>query len=275
MVEVKPYGAWPSPITAESLSEGSVAYDTCVDNGYIYWCQTISQEKGRGQIFKQLIKDNSQPPQPLLPAEYDCATRVHEYGRGSFKVSKGLVIFSNSSDSRLYTIVNDEITPLTEADKLYRYADLAIDPENRYLICVREEHFENEEPKDVVNVLVSIDLKTKKETVIAEGEDFYSSPQLYNNELVYVCWSHPNMPWDYTRIYRATLTEQLTLKDVVCVAGDKIDESISVSPVITFYVTEKAKLFFLATYFQYRWNFVLCLGSYRLLEFLFVQWQRY
>ncbi|CEP11301.1 hypothetical protein [Parasitella parasitica] len=232
MVEIKPFGAWPSPITAESLSSGSPAYDTCVDNDAIYWCSTVATEQGRGQIYKQTISDSSTPPQALLPEGYDCLTRVHEYGRGSFKVSNGLVVFSNNKDCRIYTIINDEIKPLTPADTLYRYADFAIDAENRFLVCVREEHFVNEEPKDVVNVLVSVDLKSGKETVIAQGKDFYSSPRISpaNNALTYVCWSHPNMPWDFTELYLAKIefeNRQLILSDLVCVAGDKIDESIS------------------------------------------------
>ncbi|KAK4512529.1 uncharacterized protein ATC70_003231 [Mucor velutinosus] len=232
MVEIKPFGAWPSPITADSLSSGSPAYDTCVDNGFVYWCSTVATEQGRGQIFKQNINDSNTPPQALLPEGYNCMTRVHEYGRGSFKVSNDLVVFSNNKDSRIYIIINDEIKPLTAADTLYRYADFTIDTQNRFLVCIREEHFVNEEPKDVVNVLVSIDLKTGKETVIAQGKDFYSSPRLSpsNNELAYVCWSHPNMPWDFTELYYAKVEfkdEQLTVKDLTCVAGDKIDESIS------------------------------------------------
>ncbi|KAI7898646.1 Alpha/Beta hydrolase protein [Cokeromyces recurvatus] len=231
MVEIKPYGAWPSPITAESLSAGATATDTCVDNGFIYWCQSVAHEKGRGQIFKQSIHDSQLPPEALLPAGYSCMTRVHEYGLGAFKVSNGLVVFSNNDDSRLYTIFNNEIKPLTQPNTLYRYADLTIDKENRFLVCVREEHFLNEEPKDVVNVLVSIDLNSGHETIIAQGEDFYAFPRLSaQNELAFVCWKHPNMPWDFTRLYYANTlyeNEQLVLKDMICVAGDEIEESIS------------------------------------------------
>ncbi|KAI8364838.1 Alpha/Beta hydrolase protein [Choanephora cucurbitarum] len=233
MVENKPYGTWPSPITADSLSAGSPAKDNWVDNGYVYWCESIAAEKGRGQIFKQHIHDNATPPKPLLPEEYSCRTRVHEYGGGAFKVLNDLVVFSNDYDSRLYTISNggETIKPLTEENKFFRYADMFIDQSNQFLVCVREQHFEKEEPKDVVNVLVSIDLSSGKQTVIAQGEDFYSSPRLSTDgRLAYVCWSHPNMPWDYTRLYVADVqyqSETLDLKNTVCIAGDKLDESIS------------------------------------------------
>ncbi|GAA5804201.1 Alpha/Beta hydrolase protein [Helicostylum pulchrum] len=234
MVQVKPFGAWPSPITADSLSSGSVASDTCIDGDYIYWTQAISHEQGRGQIFQQKLNDTSIAPKALLPLEYNCLTRVHEYGRGAFKVSNGTVVFSNNQDTRIYTIDTEgNITPLTQSGTLYRYADFAIDSSNRFLICVREQHFENEEHQDVINLLVCIDLKTGKEQVIAEGQDFYSSPRLSkNNDLTFVSWVHPNMPWDYTKLYYAkTLFDESTglieLQDLICVAGDKIDESIS------------------------------------------------
>ncbi|KAI8090890.1 Alpha/Beta hydrolase protein [Gilbertella persicaria] len=230
MAQVKPFGSWPSPVTADSLSAGSAANDTWVDNGYIYWCQSIAAEKGRGQIFKQRIHDNA-TPEALLPEGFSCQTRVHEYGGGAFKVSNDLVVFSNDYDRRLYTISNGNMKPLTEENEFYRYADYTIDKENKFLVCVREQHFPNEEPKDVVNVLVSIDLSSGKQTVIAQGEDFYASPRLFSqNKLTFVCWSHPNMPWDYTRLYVAQTEYQngaLVLKNSVCVAGDKIDESIS------------------------------------------------
>lgn len=252
MVQIKPFGAWPSPITADSLSSGAVASDTCIDGDYIYWTQAISHEQGRGQIFQQKLNDTSIAPKALLPLEYNCLTRVHEYGRGAFKVSNGTVVFSNNQDTRIYTIDTEgNITPLTQPGTLYRYADFAIDSSNRFLICVREQHFEKEEPKDVINVLVCIDLKTGKEQVIAEGQDFYSSPRLSsNNELTFVSWVHPNMPWDYTKLYYAkTLFDESTglveLQDLVCVAGDKIDESISVSenpPTPFSYLCKKKKL---------------------------------
>ncbi|KAI9356808.1 Alpha/Beta hydrolase protein [Pilaira anomala] len=234
MVQVKPFGAWPSPITADSLSAGAIATDTCIDGDYVYWTQAISQEQGRGQIFQQKLNDTSIPPKALLPLEYNCLTRVHEYGRGAFKVSNGLVVFSNNKDTRLYTIDTEgKITPLTQADTLFRYADFTFDANNRFLICVREQHFENEEPKDVINVLVSIDLKTGKEQVIAEGQDFYMAPRLSkDNHLTFVSWVHPNMPWDYTKLYHAKAsfdesTGLIELENLVCVAGDKINESIA------------------------------------------------
>lgn len=272
MVQVKPFGAWPSPITADSLSSGALATDTCIDGNYIYWTAPVSHEQGRGQIFRQLLNDTSVAPEALLPMEYNCLTRVHEYGRGAFKVSNGLVVFSNNQDTRVYTIdLENNIAPLTQPDTLYRYADFTIDKQNRFLVCVREQHFEKEEPKDVVNVLVSIDLKTGKEHVIAEGRDFYSSPRLSkDNELTFVSWVHPNMPWDYTQLYHAQTVFDgtvLELKNLKCIAGDIINESISVSfcYIYSFYILLKKSL---ATPIRCGWCSLFCFRSYWFLEFI-------
>ncbi|CAO3664244.1 unnamed protein product [Rhizopus stolonifer] len=235
MVEIKPFGSWESPITAESLTSGAPATDVCVDKNYVYWTEVVPSEEGRGQIFYKSLANSEQNPKALLPLGYNCRTRVHEYGGGSFTVKNGLLVFSNNQDSRLYTIHLDnpsDIKPLTQKDTLYRYADICIDKTNSFLVCVREEHFEKEEPKDVINTLVSIDLKTLNEKVIAEGADFYSSPRLCSesNTLAYIAWNHPNMPWDFTRLYYAKVefkSEALNVKSIECIAGEAIEESIA------------------------------------------------
>ncbi|KAI9281917.1 Alpha/Beta hydrolase protein [Sporodiniella umbellata] len=235
MVEIKPFGSWKSPITAESLTTGAPATDVCVDKNYVYWTEVVPSEEGRGQIFFKSLVDTQQEAKTLLPLGYNCRTRVHEYGGGPFTVKNGLLVFSNNQDSRLYTIHLDSpsnIQPLTKKDTLYRYADICIDNSGDFLICVREEHFENEEPKDVVNTLVSIDLKTGNEKVIAEGADFYSCPRLNseNGALAYIAWDHPNMPWDFTRLYYAKtkfVDEAVSIESIECIAGKDIEESIT------------------------------------------------
>ncbi|KAI8393751.1 Alpha/Beta hydrolase protein [Radiomyces spectabilis] len=235
MVQTKPFGAWPSPVTVESLTVGKPATDVCVDptTQCVYWCEVIPAEEGRGQIFSQSLRGPSSP-KPLLPKGYSCVSRVHEYGGGSFKVHKGLLVFSNDTDHRLHKIdlTRDSltITPLTPENKLLRYADLDITDE--YIVCVREEHFENEEPKDVVNTLVAIDLQGQQPVqIIAQGNDFYSTPRVSpdGKHLAYITWVHSNMPWDFTRLYYASIhynAGKLTLDSDDWIAGKTVDESI-------------------------------------------------
>lgn len=235
---IKPYGAWPSPLTADSLASGVTATDVCVDAATqsVYWTEIVSNEGGRGQIFSKSLSDPNSEPRALLPQGYDCRTRVHEYGGGAFLVQDGLLVFSNDKDARLYKVDlgNGTFMPLTPADKLWRFADLAIDVAHGYLVCVREEHFEKEEPKDVINTLVAVPLDGSANVqVVAEGCDFYASPRFYKDNLAYVCWNHSNMPWDFTKLCLAKVVYEngaAALKSGSIIVGNEIDESIVVSP---------------------------------------------
>lgn len=234
MVAIKPYGSWSSPVTAESLTAEAPAGDVCVDKttGTVYWRENVAKE-GRYQIFARSL-DGTGETRALLPEGYSCRTRVHEYGGGSLKVQKGLLVFSNDADSRLYAIdlLNSPtvIKPITlDSGNLMRYADMDIDPTCKFLVCVREQHFENEEPKDVLNTLVLVQLDSGSVKVIAEGCDFYASPRLYGSQLAYVCWNHSNMPWDLTQLCLATVTPEGTVASTEFIAGKTVDESIVVS----------------------------------------------
>ncbi|KAJ8659008.1 hypothetical protein O0I10_005390 [Lichtheimia ornata] len=228
MVEIKPFGSWPSPVSGDSLSGGISAADIVVDRQIVYWCEVVPAEQGRGQIFYR-APGNAEPTL-LLPLEYNCRTRVHEYGGGSFTVKNGLVVFSNNSDGRLYTANltqggdNVDIKPLTpDTGSLKRYGDMRIDEDGHYVVCVEEEHFENEQPKDVVNRLVSVSLKDGAVHVLAEGNDFYTSPRLSGSRIAYITYNHSNMPWDFTMLYLADFAGS-SLKSSTCIAAN--DESV-------------------------------------------------
>src|SRR5262249_58617749 len=85
----------------------------------------------------------------------------------------------------------------------FRYADAEISRRQNLLICVREDHSTSGEP---VNSLVSIDLNggDTVRTLVSES-DFYSSPRLNpeGTRLIWLCWNHPNMPWDGTELWVA------------------------------------------------------------------------
>ena len=67
---------------------------------------------------------------------------------------------------------------------------------------------ETASPAAVVNEVVSISVPgtgniAEDTFVLATGRDFYSYPRLSpsGSHLCYVCWDHPNMPWDNTELY--------------------------------------------------------------------------
>ena len=103
-----------------------------------------------------------------------------------------------------------------------RYADFSIHGDRVY--AVRERHHADAEP---VNALVSfpVDGSTQPK-VIAHGSDFYSTPRVSpdGSSLLWLQWSHPNMPWDGTELWVAALDEE-TVSEPEHLAGGP-DESV-------------------------------------------------
>src|SRR4029077_3197569 len=99
-VTVLPYGAWPSPISAEMLATAGVGLSEAkLDDGIVYWTEQRPTEGGRGVVCKG---DPHTTPVDVTPPGFDARTRVHEYGGGPYTVCHGTVYFSNRPDARLY-----------------------------------------------------------------------------------------------------------------------------------------------------------------------------
>jgi dipeptidyl aminopeptidase/acylaminoacyl peptidase len=151
---------------------------------------------------------------------------VHEYGGGALTVGRGITIYSEFSDQRLYRVDTDgpkPVTPEPPRPRSIRYADGRILPDG-HMVCVRESHPEEGE---AVNELVLIDLDRSSVDVLASGRDFYAAPRPNRDgtQLAWLEWDHPNMPWDGTELKRATLGPD-GLEDQVAVAGGE-SESVA------------------------------------------------
>lgn len=173
-----PYGSWPSPITADTLVEQVVSLsDVRVGgDGSVWWSEGRPSEAGRVVVVRDGVD--------VLPPPFSARSRVHEYGGASYAVLDGELWFTNFADQRLYR----DGTPVTPEGG-GRHAD------GQSTIWVRERHTGG----DVVNDLVDI----ATGATVAEGRDFYAAPRLSPNgrRLAYLCWDHPNMPWDGTELW--------------------------------------------------------------------------
>jgi hypothetical protein len=151
-VVLKPYGSWPSPISAQivaaqGLRLGSVA----VDGADVYWVEGRPVEGGRNVLVRRSADGRISD---VTPAGFNVRTRVHEYGGGAYVVGDGEIYFSNFSDQRIYR-GDGSGGAITPAGKWF-YADLTFDVPRRRLICVREDH--SEAGREPVTTLVSIPL---------------------------------------------------------------------------------------------------------------------
>ena len=220
--QVAPYGFWKSPITSDLIVSETIGLGPVVLDGKdIYWVEMRPAEGGRNVIVRRTPDGETSD---ITPSPFNARTRVHEYGGGTFVVADGTVYFSNFADQRLYRKTTDgEPQPLTPAVNI-RYADGIIDRQRGRMICVQEDHTAAGEP---VNTLVSIDLEGGSGQVLVCGNDFYAAPRLspQGNQLCWISWNHPNMPWDGTELWVAEVKVDGSLGSPEKVAGG-VDESI-------------------------------------------------
>lgn len=198
----KPYGTWSSTLTAEKVAGAVVAFqDLVLTDDAVYWSEMRPQEKGRNVIVKQIFGSSAQD---ILPQEFSARSRVHDYGGASFAVIDNVIYFTQDSDQRLYRFVPGK-TPIPLTPEGIRFAELKPSPYG--LIGVGESHENAGEPE---NFLACIDPHTGTVKRIATGHDFYASAAISTDgkKIAWICWDHPNMPWDDTQLWCGDLTAQ-------------------------------------------------------------------
>lgn len=220
-----PFGSWASPLTSDLIVAASISLlDVLLDGEDVYWVEGRPQEGGRYVLVHRLPDGTTVD---VNPPQFNARTRVHEYGGGAAVVRHGVVYASNFTDQRLYRLEPGKPpAPLTleppggDPDAGLRYADGLTDPDRNLWIGVREDH--RDRSRQAINTLVAIDLATGGPgTVLAEGNDFYSSPRLSpdGKRLVWLTWDHPNMPWVGTELWIADFTGTAVTSPVKVAGG--------------------------------------------------------
>lgn len=224
--ETAPYGSWKSPITSDLIVAGSVRLgEIQIDGHAIYWLEGRPSENGRSALVKWTPDSGIEE---MSAAGFNIRTRVHEYGGGAYTLHNDTIYFSNFVDQRLYAQhPYSEPEPITAAEKV-AFADGVVDSQRNRLYCIREAHLVPGE--EAVNTLVSIDLNGHNEIgeTLAAGYNFYASPALSpdGRYLAWICWNHPNMPWDGTELWLGELDETGTaVVNATRIAGSQ-NESI-------------------------------------------------
>jgi len=202
-----PFGSWASVLGAELLAAENVRLaELAVAGEAVVWSEGRPGEGGRTVVVECRLAGECVD---RTPAPFNARNRVHEYGGGSFAIgAAGEIFFSHDGDQRLYRGGRGEApVPLT-APGASRFADAIVDGQRQRLIAVRESHGEDAEGiTEAVNTLVGIDLATGKESVLASGHDFFSSPRLSPDgaRLAWLAWDHPRMPWQGSELWLAEL----------------------------------------------------------------------
>jgi dipeptidyl aminopeptidase/acylaminoacyl peptidase len=210
MSTVAPYGSWSSPIDAASVASSGrrLAAPTIAADSAVWWAEGRPEEGGRVVLMR---RPRGGEPETMTPEGMYARTRVHEYGGGAwYLAAPDLVLFVNFEDQRLYRQrLGSEpvaISPEPAEPGALRYADMRLAPDERTVVCVRE----RDAGTEPVNEIVSLPLDGSEEPqVLAGGRDFYSSPRISADGawLAWICWDHPNMPWDGTELWLAPLAD--------------------------------------------------------------------
>ncbi len=226
---VLPYGSWPSPITPESLVEQVVRLgEVRAAAGALWWIERRPAEAGREVVVRWTPEGGAAD---AVPEGFSVRTTVHEYGGGAYTVAAdGTLVCSRFDDQRLYAVRPgadpEPVTPAPDRRWALRYADGAVLP-GGLLMCVREQHLGE---REVVNDLVAVRLGAggDEPAVIASGRDFYAAPRPSpdGRRLAWLCWDHPDMPWDATELWVGDLALDGTVQHARRVAGGD-GESIS------------------------------------------------
>ncbi|MBX7223312.1 MAG: S9 family peptidase [Blastocatellia bacterium] len=221
---IAPYGSWKSPITSDLIVQGTVGLRQIACSGeHVYWIEGRPLEGGRSVLVRRSADGTVAD---VTPAPFNARTRVHEYGGGEYLVHGETLYFSHFADQRLYRQQFGQAPePITPASAM-RFADAVMDPHRNRIVCVREDHSVSDQ--EAVNTIVAIDLANENEgQVLVSGCNFYAFPRLSpkGTKLAWICWNHPNMPWDGTELRVADINPDGSLGESQLVAGG-VTESI-------------------------------------------------
>ncbi|GLU46406.1 S9 family peptidase [Nocardiopsis ansamitocini] len=219
-----PYGSWPSPITAVEVARGSTRLGfPSVIGEQIWWEESRPDEGGRTTVMHRAADGTVSD---LLPLPWSAATRVHETGgrshlpvprRDDKAITRYGIVFAEAGDQRLYLLEKGArepvaLTPEPAVPGAVRYADPALSPDGKRVICVRETHSDSTVARAIVSVPLSGRAVSDPTAVreLVSGADFFASPTPSpdGERLAWISWNHPRMPWDGTELRVGAFTPE-------------------------------------------------------------------
>ena len=215
-------GLWASPIQSGDLSTAlrfsDVLWDS--DGETLVWREERSDQ---GVLVCYSAADGSTRD---LNTGLSVRARVG-YGGGDFTVAQGCAFFA--AEGRLFRQPLDETQaqPITPEDG-GQCASPAVSPDGQHVLYVHSH--------EGTAVLALVDSRGEGDPrTLVQGHDFFMQPCWHprGNQVAWIAWDHPSMPWDSTALYLGTLDLEQHLPDLASqriLAGDPCGDTAVFQP---------------------------------------------
>ena len=233
-----------NPLAARvALGRSPVLRDPQIVGNWVLWLEQRPQERGRTTALIRPWQATDTTPQELTPTPCNLRSRVHDYGGGALACHADgdqlLLVWVDDRDGCLWSqrwqgLNNtgpaasplEAVTPprrLTQPG--FVLADGLIDPHRQRWLGVMEA-----EERDWL-VSVDLQLEDQKPVVIHTPRDFagYVALSANGEQLAWVEWQQPWMPWDASSLWMATLDAEGKPQDPTQVAGSDASQRDHVS----------------------------------------------
>jgi dienelactone hydrolase len=221
------YGEWISKITIDDLTSKLITQrNLSQDNGNLFW---LENKPEKGNIIGLFVKRRDNKAIEITEnikindKHINIGNRVNEYGGLAYKVFNNKVLISDKKTGYLILSDLDGNYNLISSIDGCTYSDFDFIDENN-VVCIREDHRNKIKYPEQTIVKIHLDNKDHKFNegiVLRKGDDFYAYPR-YNkntNELAFISWNLPNMPWDSSYLFKGHLENDM-LKNIKMIAGN-------------------------------------------------------
>lgn len=197
-------GHWKSPISTDLIvGETTRLRQLALYDGVVYWTESRPSDNGRIMV----VAHDGNSKRDLIPTGYGAGSRIHEYGGGDFCIAGEQLIFSNAADQGLYSVALAGGQPTCLANPSgWRFGEMTWDQRRNQVVAVAEIHRQGQA---VENAIIAVTVGNEEPEFLVQGDDFYSSPKLNpaGDQMCWISWNHPNMPWDETALWVADLDD--------------------------------------------------------------------
>jgi len=211
MAAVVPFGWWPSPLSAASVARARGSCSSLsADDAALYWLEKRPEEGGR-QVLVRMVPGAA--PAEVSPPGANLGSRVYEYGGGAYCTLPGSGGFAyvERADQRVRWCdagtsrgaggaPGVALTGPPPPGEGVSHGDLRATADRRWVLAVRERVADER----VERSLVALDAaRPGHERLVVAGRDFFAAPRPdpTGRRLAWICWDHPDMPWDASELW--------------------------------------------------------------------------